>query len=156
MRPPEVLALEALGWALADDKRAERLLSLTGLTPRIALRAFRFRLRRLARLLGCRDGDGKCRDHRLLDPGDGAGRKRPCKQVEQSQVDHRDQRDQPGVQALPGLGITGCGFGHRPLMAKPPHRVQRPHEKGRPSEEDRPDLVRRCLAGCADRLSSRR
>ena len=33
MRPPEVLALEALGWALADDKRAERLLSLTGLTP---------------------------------------------------------------------------------------------------------------------------
>ena len=32
-RAPEVLALEALGWALADDKRAERLLSLTGLTP---------------------------------------------------------------------------------------------------------------------------
>ncbi|MEG3598513.1 MAG: DUF3572 family protein [Pseudomonadota bacterium] len=32
-RPPEVLALEALGWALADDRRAERLLSLTGLTP---------------------------------------------------------------------------------------------------------------------------
>ena len=28
-----VLALEALGWALADDRRAERLLSLTGLTP---------------------------------------------------------------------------------------------------------------------------
>jgi len=28
-----VLALEALGWALADPARAERLLSLTGLTP---------------------------------------------------------------------------------------------------------------------------
>lgn len=28
-----MLALEALGWALTDDKRAERLLSLTGLTP---------------------------------------------------------------------------------------------------------------------------
>ena len=32
-REPEVLALEALGWALTDEKRAERLLSLTGLTP---------------------------------------------------------------------------------------------------------------------------
>ena len=32
-RAPEVLALEALGWALTDEKRAERLLSLTGLTP---------------------------------------------------------------------------------------------------------------------------
>ncbi|MDG5748262.1 DUF3572 family protein [Qipengyuania sp. XHP0207] len=32
-RAPEVLALEALGWALADSQRAERLLSLTGLTP---------------------------------------------------------------------------------------------------------------------------
>ena len=32
-RSAEVLALEALGWALADDRRAERLLSLTGLTP---------------------------------------------------------------------------------------------------------------------------
>ncbi|TMM48455.1 DUF3572 family protein [Qipengyuania marisflavi] len=32
-RAPEVLALEALGWALADERRAERLLSLTGLTP---------------------------------------------------------------------------------------------------------------------------
>ena len=32
-RPAEVLALEALGWALADGQRAERLLSLTGLTP---------------------------------------------------------------------------------------------------------------------------
>ncbi|WP_421993550.1 DUF3572 family protein [Qipengyuania sp.] len=32
-RSADVLALEALGWALADDKRAERLLSLTGLTP---------------------------------------------------------------------------------------------------------------------------
>ena len=28
-----MLALGALGWALADEKRAERLLSLTGLTP---------------------------------------------------------------------------------------------------------------------------
>lgn len=28
-----MLALEALGWALIDEKRAERLLSLTGLTP---------------------------------------------------------------------------------------------------------------------------
>ncbi|WP_371830711.1 MULTISPECIES: DUF3572 family protein [Erythrobacter] len=28
-----MLALEALGWALADPARAERLLSLTGLTP---------------------------------------------------------------------------------------------------------------------------
>ncbi len=28
-----MLALEALGWALADERRAERLLSLTGLTP---------------------------------------------------------------------------------------------------------------------------
>ena len=28
-----MLALEALGWALADTDRAERLLSLTGLTP---------------------------------------------------------------------------------------------------------------------------
>ena len=28
-----MLALEALGWALTDDRRAERLLSLTGLTP---------------------------------------------------------------------------------------------------------------------------
>ncbi|MBX7458925.1 DUF3572 domain-containing protein [Qipengyuania sp. 1NDH17] len=27
------MALEALGWALTDEKRAERLLSLTGLTP---------------------------------------------------------------------------------------------------------------------------
>ena len=32
-RAPEVLALEALGWALANERRAERLLSLTGLTP---------------------------------------------------------------------------------------------------------------------------
>ena len=29
----ETLALEALGWVLADDARAERLLALTGLTP---------------------------------------------------------------------------------------------------------------------------
>ena len=28
-----MLALEALGWALTDERRAERLLSLTGLTP---------------------------------------------------------------------------------------------------------------------------
>ena len=28
-----MLALEALGWALGDERRAERLLSLTGLTP---------------------------------------------------------------------------------------------------------------------------
>ncbi|MBX7541363.1 DUF3572 family protein [Qipengyuania sphaerica] len=27
------MALEALGWALTNEKRAERLLSLTGLTP---------------------------------------------------------------------------------------------------------------------------
>ena len=33
MRAPEVLALEALGWALTDERRAERLLTLTGLTP---------------------------------------------------------------------------------------------------------------------------
>ncbi len=32
-REPNVLALSALGWALADDARAERLLTLTGLTP---------------------------------------------------------------------------------------------------------------------------
>ncbi len=30
---PEVLALSALGWILEDDDRAQRLLSLTGLTP---------------------------------------------------------------------------------------------------------------------------
>ena len=30
---PEALALAALGWALAEQARAERLLSLTGLTP---------------------------------------------------------------------------------------------------------------------------
>jgi hypothetical protein len=29
----EALALSALGWALADDARAERFLALTGLTP---------------------------------------------------------------------------------------------------------------------------
>ena len=29
----EALALSALGWTLSDDTRAERLLSLTGLTP---------------------------------------------------------------------------------------------------------------------------
>ena len=32
-RSADVLALEALGWALVDEGRAERLLSLTGLTP---------------------------------------------------------------------------------------------------------------------------
>jgi len=30
---PETLALSALGWALADEARAQRLLALTGLTP---------------------------------------------------------------------------------------------------------------------------
>jgi hypothetical protein len=30
---PAPLALAALGWTLSDDARAERLLSLTGLTP---------------------------------------------------------------------------------------------------------------------------
>lgn len=30
---PEALALSALGWVLGDEARAERLLSLTGLTP---------------------------------------------------------------------------------------------------------------------------
>ena len=30
---PAPLALAALGWTLSDDTRAERLLSLTGLTP---------------------------------------------------------------------------------------------------------------------------
>jgi hypothetical protein len=30
---PEALALSALGWVLADDNRAQRLLALTGLTP---------------------------------------------------------------------------------------------------------------------------
>ena len=30
---PEALALAALGWALADDARAGRLLALTGLSP---------------------------------------------------------------------------------------------------------------------------
>jgi hypothetical protein len=30
---PEALALAALGWLLADEARADRLLSLTGLTP---------------------------------------------------------------------------------------------------------------------------
>jgi hypothetical protein len=35
---PEALALSTLGWVLADDDRAARLLALTGLTPE-ALRA---------------------------------------------------------------------------------------------------------------------
>ena len=30
---PETIAFQALGWALSDDRRAERLLALTGLTP---------------------------------------------------------------------------------------------------------------------------
>ena len=30
---PQALALAALGWVLADDARASRLLALTGLTP---------------------------------------------------------------------------------------------------------------------------
>ena len=32
-RTPQVLALEALGWVLSDEGRAQRLLNLTGLTP---------------------------------------------------------------------------------------------------------------------------
>ena len=32
-RTPQVLALEALGWVLTDEARAQRLLNLTGLTP---------------------------------------------------------------------------------------------------------------------------
>lgn len=31
----EALALGALGWTLAEDRRAERLLALTGLTPEL-------------------------------------------------------------------------------------------------------------------------
>lgn len=31
-RDPETLALSALGWTLADEQRAQRLLALTGLT----------------------------------------------------------------------------------------------------------------------------
>jgi hypothetical protein len=34
-RTPETIALEALGWVLTDEPRAERLLALTGLTPDI-------------------------------------------------------------------------------------------------------------------------
>lgn len=34
-RDADALALKALGWVLTDDSRAERLLSLTGLTPDI-------------------------------------------------------------------------------------------------------------------------
>ena len=37
-RDPQALALAALGWVLSDEGRAQRLLSLTGLTP-AALRA---------------------------------------------------------------------------------------------------------------------
>lgn len=32
-RTPQVLALEALGWVLTEEARAQRLLNLTGLTP---------------------------------------------------------------------------------------------------------------------------
>ena len=32
-RGPETIALEALGWVLTEEARAERLLALTGLTP---------------------------------------------------------------------------------------------------------------------------
>jgi hypothetical protein len=32
---PDTLALSALGWVLSDSQRAERLLSLTGLTPEV-------------------------------------------------------------------------------------------------------------------------
>lgn len=35
---PEIIALQALGWVLQDEERAQRLLSLTGLDPR-ALRS---------------------------------------------------------------------------------------------------------------------
>ena len=31
--PAEAVALQALGWALSDDARADRFLALTGLTP---------------------------------------------------------------------------------------------------------------------------
>lgn len=31
---PEILALQALGWVLQDEDRAQRLLALTGLDPR--------------------------------------------------------------------------------------------------------------------------
>lgn len=34
-RAPETVALEALGWVLTDEARAERLLALTGLTPEV-------------------------------------------------------------------------------------------------------------------------
>ena len=32
---PEMVALTVLGWILSDDRRAERLLAVTGLTPEI-------------------------------------------------------------------------------------------------------------------------
>lgn len=32
-RAPETIALEALGWVLTDQPRADRLLALTGMTP---------------------------------------------------------------------------------------------------------------------------
>lgn len=32
-RDPHVTALEALGWILSDDRRAQRFLDLTGLSP---------------------------------------------------------------------------------------------------------------------------
>lgn len=31
---PEIIALQALGWVLQDEERAQRLLALTGLDPR--------------------------------------------------------------------------------------------------------------------------
>ena len=34
-RDPDTLALSALGWVLADQDRADRLLALTGLTPEV-------------------------------------------------------------------------------------------------------------------------
>lgn len=49
--PPTVLALRALGWTLGDDRRAERLLSLTGLSPD-DLRAHADEPATLAALLG--------------------------------------------------------------------------------------------------------
>lgn len=33
IRAPETVALEALGWVLTEEARAQRLLALTGLTP---------------------------------------------------------------------------------------------------------------------------
>ena len=48
---PEALALSALGWTLADEVRAQRLLALTGLAPE-DLRARLSEPRLLAAVLG--------------------------------------------------------------------------------------------------------